>query len=206
VFQFFHPSLIANYNHDGLAEHFCKNIHAVLDMHGTVDPEYGAPSIVRLVDQFRDIDIPNPIDSILMGVSESFFDPHPAQRRFRRQLSTVAAFSPDFIAIIGYSFAQSKTGYDDVVSLTSFVETRRGFPGNIYIIQPSPDALCEMIADNIQSKSVFPVRTYWNVLAHAFTTVLFDSNSRKSLNYIYDQTLGKFGCKFAFPLDKDHGI
>ena len=48
----------------------------------------------------------------------------------------MAAFTPEFVAIIGYSFAQNGTGYDDSVSLKSFLETRRDFVGNIYIIQP----------------------------------------------------------------------
>jgi hypothetical protein len=48
AFQNFHPSLIANYNHDGLAEHFCSNRHIVVDMHGTIEPGYGAPSIANL--------------------------------------------------------------------------------------------------------------------------------------------------------------
>jgi hypothetical protein len=140
VFQHFHPSMIANYNHDGLAEHFCGNVHAVLDMHGTVEPGYGAPSIAKLVGRLRDVDLPEPTDDLLMGVPESYFSSHPAQRNFRRRLARVAAFAPDFVAIIGYSFAQDDTSYDDCVSLNSFLETRRDFPDRIYIIQPAPDS------------------------------------------------------------------
>jgi hypothetical protein len=65
VFQHFHPSMIANYNHDGLAEHFCGNVHAVLDMHGTIEPGYGAPSIAEFVGQLRDVDLPEPTDNLL---------------------------------------------------------------------------------------------------------------------------------------------
>jgi hypothetical protein len=202
VFQHFHPSMIANYNHDGLAKHFCGNFHAVLDMHGSVEPGYGAPSIAEFVGRLRKVDLPEPPDDILMGVSESYFSSHPAQRRFRRQLARVAAFAPDFVAIIGYSFAQDGTPYDDSVSLNSFLETRRDFPGRIYIIQPAPDAMCAIIADTLRSRNVFPIRGYWNVLAHAFIRKLSGRDCRRSLNYVCEQTLDRYGHDLAFPLNR----
>ena len=203
IFQLFRPSLIANYNHDGLAHHFCGRIHVVLDMHGTIEPGYGSQAVAKLISDLRITDLPDTTDSILMGVPESFFDPHPAQRRFRRQLTRVERFFPDFIAIIGYSFAQNETGYDDIVSRTSFLETHRDFAGNIYVIQPSPDALSAMIADGTRSRNVFPIRAYWNVLAHAFIRMLFDNDTQKTIDYICDQTIGEFGFELAFPLDHD---
>lgn len=36
VFRFFYPSLILNYNHDGLAGDMCSGIHGVVDAHGTI--------------------------------------------------------------------------------------------------------------------------------------------------------------------------
>ncbi len=200
VFQHVHPSMIATYNHDGLAEHFCGNIHVVLDMHGTVEPGYGAPSIVEFIGQLRNWDLPEQTDSLLMALPESYYSLHPAQGKFRQQLARMATFTPDFVAIIGYSFAQAGTGYDDSVSLKSFLETRRDFAGNIYIIQPSPDDLCAIIADALRSKKVIPVRAYWNVLAHAFMRKLSDRDCRRSLNYFYEQTLDRHGGQVAFPL------
>jgi hypothetical protein len=99
---------------------------------GPLSPGYGAPPIAEFVGRLRDVDLPEPTDDILMGVPESYFSSHPAQRRFRRQLARVADFTPDFVAIIGYSFAQDGTRYDDSVSLNSFLETRRNFRGRIY--------------------------------------------------------------------------
>jgi hypothetical protein len=169
-------------------------------MHGTVEPGYGAPSIAEFVGQLRDVDLPEPTDNLLMGIAESYFSARPAQRRFRRQLARVAAFTPDFVAIIGYSFAQDDTGYDDSVSLNSFLETRRDFAGNIYIIQPAPDGMCAIMADALRSKNVFPIRAYWNVLAHAFMRKLSGRDCRRSLNYICEQTLDRHGHHVAFPL------
>ena len=199
VFQLFRPSLIATYNHDGLAAHFCGHVHLVLDMHGTIEPEYGSPSTADFVAEFRDVDLPAPPDDVLMYLPEAYFDRAPAQRRFRRLLSKVESFSPDFIAIIGYSFFQSRTGYLDSVSLNSFLEMRRNFRGNIYIIQPEPDALSAMIADALKSNAVIPISAHWNVLAHAIMQSAAGRSHQKSLHYICQQLLDKHGDKVAFP-------
>jgi hypothetical protein len=42
IFQFFHPSLLLNYNLDGLATDLCSNFHRVIDVHGTIQHEYGS--------------------------------------------------------------------------------------------------------------------------------------------------------------------
>jgi hypothetical protein len=168
-------------------------------MHGTVEPGYGSPSTADFVAEFRDVDLPALPDNVSMNVPESYFDRAPAQRRFRRLLSKVSIFTPDFIAIIGYSFFQSRTGYLDIVSLNSFLETRRNFRGNIYIIQPQPDALSAMIADALKSNAVIPISTHWNVLAHAIMRSASGHNRQKSLYYICQQLLDRYGDKVAFP-------
>ena len=138
-----------------------------------------------------------------MGVPESWFDQKFDQKLARRRLLEVAKFSPDFIAIIGYSFAQNPKGYDDHVSLNCFLDTRRNFRGNIYVIGPQPDELRNLIAERIKSKNVFGVQAFWNVLAHAFMKKLRDQNGRRSLNYVYDQILGLSGSDIVFPRIRD---
>jgi hypothetical protein len=199
VFELFHPSLIANYNHDGLASHYCASIHHVLDMHGTVPVEYGSPSTTTFIEALREVDLPAFSDDILMSVPESFFDNSAAQRRFRNQLLKVEQFTPDFIAIIGYSFFQNDTAYLDEVSLKSFLHTRRHFRGPIYVIQPQPGALSSMIADRFGSKTVFPISAYWNVLSHAMMLTALGQGRGKSLDYICQYLLDKFGDKIALP-------
>jgi hypothetical protein len=110
----------------------------------------------------------------------------------------VAIFSPDFIAIVGYSFAKNGEDYDDRVSLESFLETRRNFRGNIYVVQPEPDALCAVIADGIKSMTVFGVPAYWNALSHAFMRTLCGRHCRKPIRYVYEKALAEHGADFAF--------
>jgi hypothetical protein len=195
VFQWFYPSMISNYNHDGLAGEFAGQFHRVVDMHGTIARGYGSPRTYELIESLRDYHLPDASDDILMGVPESCSDQNLARR-----LLEVAEFSPEFIAIIGYSFAQSSKGYDDHVSLKSFLDTRRNFRGDIYVIGPQPDDIRNLMADGIKSKNVFGVRAYWNVLAHSFMQALRDQSGRNSLAYVCEQTLGLFGSEAAFPL------
>jgi hypothetical protein len=190
--------MISNYNHDGLAADFAGQIHRVVDMHGTIAPGYGSPHTCELIESLRDCHLPDAPDDILMGVPESWDDQNLARR-----LLKVTKFSPDFIAIIGYSFAQTPEGYDDHVSLSCFLETRRNFRGNIYVIGPQPVELRDLIADRIKSKNVFGVQAFWNVLAHTFMKDLRDQNGRRSLNYVYDQILGLSGSDIVFPRIRD---
>lgn len=46
-----------------------------------------------------------------MGVPESYLD-----LKLARNLQIISAFSPAFIAIVGYSFARYGDGHDDQVS------------------------------------------------------------------------------------------
>ncbi len=198
VFQFFYPSLIANYNHDGLAAEFCGRFHHVLDMHGSIESEYGSPHIAALVAQVREFDLPDEPDGLLMGAPEPHFN-----QRLDQLLLKVTRFSPAFIAIIGYSFAQNREGYDDRVSLDCFLDARREFHGNIYVIQPEPDALRETIADGIKSKNVFGIQAYWNVLAHAFMKASYGQSDKKSLDCIYGQLRDTYGSDVVFPRSYD---
>jgi hypothetical protein len=133
-----------------------------------------------------------------MGVPESFLD-----SKLAKNLQMVGKFFPSFVAIIGYSFARSNDGHDDYVSLEYFKQRFRGFPGNIYIIDLAPEYLQETLADSVRSKNVFPIRAHWNVLAHAFMRMVNEPALRKSLNYLHEQILDRYGGNIAFPLGRD---
>lgn len=195
VFRFFYPSLILNYNHDGLARDVCGGIDRVVDAHGTIQRGYGAREIGELMMAAREYDLQVTPDDILMCVPESYTDLQLAGR-----LLAVAQFSPRFIAIIGYSFGQRPEGsFDDYISLDFFREAFRGFLGNVYVISPNPDDLREMLADGVKSKNVVSVPTYWNVLAHAFMGALRDPNGPRSLNYVCEKILDTYGSRIVFP-------
>lgn len=196
VFRFFYPSLILNYNLDGLAGDVCSGLHRVVDAHGTIQRGYGAPEIGELVMEAREYDLQVVTqDDVLMCIPESDID-----LRLAGRLLEAAQFSPRFIAIIGYSFGQSPKGtYDDSISLDFFREAFRGFSENVYVISPDPYDLREMLADRIESKNVLGVPARWNILAHAFMEALRDPNRSKSLNYVCDKILDAYGRDVIFP-------
>jgi hypothetical protein len=213
IFQTFPRSLILNYNHDGLAANFLSQFHHVLDMHGAIDRRYGSPRMYELIDDVRDYDLTDKPDDddILMGVPECYFDKGLSQRLYRQLLKEaareVSIFPPNFLVIIGYSFAQNEKDYDDHISLNFFLHTHRNFHGNIYVIGPKSDAkldaLTYLIADCLKSKNVFRIHAFWNVLSHAFMEAQRVQRGRKSLNYVYNEILDTFGSKQVFPLPLD---
>lgn len=143
----------------------------------------------------REYDLQVTPDDILMCVPESYTD-----LQLAGCLLEVERFSPQFIAIIGYSFGQRpERTYDDRISLDFFREAFRGFMGNVYVISPNPDDLREMLADGIGSKNVLGVPAYWNVLAHAFMGALRDPNGTRSLNYVCEKILDTYGGEIVFP-------
>jgi hypothetical protein len=198
VFDFFRPSVIANYNHDGLATRFCGWRHRVLDMHGSVGREFGSPEIEALIEQVREYHLPEASDGILMGVPESPW----RDRGLVLKLLEIGRFRPAFIAIIGYSFARNAEGHDDHVSLEYFEHRFRDFQGPVYVIDPNPDYLHEMLSERLKLRGIIGVRARWNVLAHAFMKSLRApcGCGRRSINYDYESLLDIHGGGIAFPL------
>ncbi len=197
VFNFFRPSVIANYNHDGLGTRFCGQRHRVLNMHGSVGREFGSPQIEASIEQAREYHLPEVSDGILMGIPKSWRD-----RGLALKLLEIGRFSPAFIAIIGYSFARSAKGHDDHVSLAYFDHIFQGFQGQVYVIDPEPDYLREMLSERLKLRGIIGVRARWNVLAHALTESLRApcGCGRRSINYVYESLLDIHGGGIAFPL------
>ena len=161
VFSQFRRGMVVNYNHDGLAADFCSPFHDVINMHGVVERTYGSPAAAEWIAQVREYDLSLGPDDLLMCEPESFQD-IALQRKFLR----VARFQPDFVAIIGYSFGRNGERFDDQVSLDFFSRMLHGFAGNVYVIEPRPSALRDMLTDRLASARVFGIPAFWNVLAH----------------------------------------
>ena len=188
VFRAFRQSLILNYNLDGLASELCGKQHGVIAMHGTVDREFGSAKSAALLPHLREFDLPVTNDDILMCVPEDY-----GELATGEAVVDSAEFRPDFIAIIGYSFGCNGEKYDDCVSLDFFRSQFREFSGSVYLIDPQPETLGEMIADGLKCQSVFGVRAYWNVLAHVFVQILRGNCGDKSINYRCEQLLNQYG-------------
>ena len=193
AFRLFHPATLMNYNLDGLATEYCSDIHRVLTPHGTIPKKYGGPDVTGLLTTMRDYDLQVGPDGLIMSVRECYTDPHLADC-----LQRMATCSPQFIAIIGYTFGRSDTGHDDCVSLDVFKDAFRWYSGNIYIMEPWPAQLREMLADGIESNNVFGIPCYWNILAHVFIRAIRGQICRQSLNYLCEQILDRHGDRAVF--------
>jgi len=195
AFRLFYPAMLMNYNLDGLATEYCGEVHQVVTPHGTVPKEYGSPDVARLLPSIRDYDLQLGSDALVMSVPESCDDVH-----LWRCLDMMAMCSPQFIAIIGYTFGRNDDSHDDWISLDSFKRAFRGFAGDIFVIEPRPEPLREMIMDGVESNRVFGVRGYWNIIAHVFLEAAYGRVDRRSLNYVCDRILDQHDDRVVFPI------
>jgi hypothetical protein len=187
VFNSFFPSVLANYNHDGLAEAFCSRRHLVLSMHGTISSHFGSSWLGEFLAATREYDFPVPPDGLLMGVPETNTED------LSRLLLRATDFSPEFIVVIGYSFALIGNQHDDQVSLDWYLRRFRGFGGNVYVVDPNPDAMQAVLADNLRCRNVVAMKAYWNVLSHVFIQALYGPDTGRSLNYMHEKILDRDG-------------
>lgn len=170
-------------------------MHAIVEMHGTIQPARGSPEFGALISGLREFDIALPPDGLVMGLPESWND-----TRLYRRLSWVMSNSPQHVAIIGYSFAQMGGGYDDAVTLACFIERFKHYPGAIFVISPDPMQLCEMLSDALEIKTVYPIKRYWNVLAHAYLEAKRDPDKFRSLDHAHGFLYDRHGSGQAFPI------
>lgn len=201
AFRLFHPAMLFNYNLDGLANEWCGRKHQIITPHGTVPKAYGSPDTARHLEILRDHDLTLRPDALVISVPESWDDQH-----LQSCLDALEGCSPDFVAIIGYSFGRDGDSYDDWVSLERFNRAFFDFRGPIFVIEPKPFHLRDTIADSICSNQVFGVARYWNIVAHAFLRLACGRGGERSLNYVCEQILDRYGDRVIFPMTGDGAV
>ena len=178
-----------NYNHDGLATDLLRDIHRVIPVHGTVEAWIGSPEAREFIlTAGVDYGLAISTDRLLMLEPESYCDAD-----LERRLSAMVRVKPEFVAIIGYTFARTNCGHDDAVSLDCFVDHYREFRGPVFVVDPAPEPLQELLAQRLRVAHVVGLPVRWNLLAHAFLKAL--------AGRLYGQTLGDH-CKAL--LDAGH--
>lgn len=198
-FRFFPPSLIMNYNHDGLASRLVGPNHAVIPVHGYVESWIGSPDALAFIRTTGiEYDLAIAPDRLLMLERESFCDLDLARR-----LMPMAQFKPEFVAIIGYSFAWTGQRHNDVVSLDCFVDHYRDFQGPVFVVDPQPDRLQEILAERLHHAQVRSVCTRWNLLSHAFLEAMVRRLRGRTLNDYCEELFDAGHGWSAFPLDRD---
>ncbi len=108
-------------------------------------------------------------------------------------------FDPAFVMFVGYSFGKNESGYDDDVSLETFIGRFRSLPLDVYVLEPRPFDLVHMLRERLHSKRVHPFPFYWNLLAAAFTEVLSARLDAEYLEYFHHQLLDDTGPYVTFP-------
>jgi hypothetical protein len=157
-----------NYNHDGLADDLIGHMHPIIAVHGSVDPLIGTPEAREFI---RTAGIEHELaiapDQLLMLEPESY-----GCHTLARRLLPMACFKPEFIAIIGYSFAWTGQHHNDAVSLDCFVDHYRRFSGPVFVVEPQPERLQAILAERLHAARVAALPARWNLLAHAFLQAL----------------------------------
>jgi len=198
-FRFAPPSLFMNYNHDGLADDVISDLHRVIAVHGSIDRWIGAPeSLDFILSAGIDYGLAIAPDALLMLEPESYAD-----LELSRRLLPMTRFRPAFIAIIGYSFGWTGRRHNDAVSLDCFIDVYREFAGPVFVVEPHPERLQEILAERLHAAPVVAVTARWNLLAHAFLVARAGRLHGRNLNdycaELYDSGRGET----AFPLFVD---
>ena len=187
----FWPSILLNYNLDGLAADTCGDHHLVVPMHGSVPADYGSPAGREIARSLQEYRIELPYDG-LHPIGPELVTDAALQCRLRYMEWRDATFA----MIVGYSFGRFEGGYDDNLSLASFIRRFRDKPIDIYICDPYPIELAGMLGEKLRSKRVHTFPIYWNILASGFTQVLAGVLDIADLAFIHEVTLDRHGPSF----------
>lgn len=147
----------------------------MIDIHGSIDPWYGSPDVTDLIARVREFDVSIPIGDLMRETRDNVI--------LLRRLGDAVAAMPDFVAIIGYSFARVRDGHDDCVSFDWFRHTFRRFTGPIFVIDPYPHELATEIAAR---------------LSHAFAMHMEGRGDRRSIYADHDRSRWRYGDQHTF--------
>ncbi len=172
IFNYANPSsLIANMNHDGLANHFIKKID-VISLHGIIDP---------------------PIKKVLKNVLNKYLSNmlfHNTKLDFHRELCIATAENEHilaknesyikfisllkendyfYIVFVGYSFFRKNdySVYDEFTfEITREFLNRK--QAHVIIIDPNPNFIEDILASRIHINRILSFPVYWDKFTHAF--------------------------------------
>jgi hypothetical protein len=170
IFRAFHPGLIMSFNVDGFVADVRGSEHWVVEVHGSIATKLGEPNGIILDEPEHDD------DPVLLG-----------------KLLEIWRTFPECVVIIGYTFGRKDGYHDDWVSLNEFTRRYRQFRGDIFVVDPEPHSLREVLADNLASPNVYAVPAYWNILARAFIEKSSGRGAGQSLMYRHELILDKCG-------------
>jgi hypothetical protein len=177
VFRLFPPSVIWNYNLDGLAERFCRDRHRVLNAHGTVPFPFGSKVGLEFVRAAQDYDLP------ARPTGELLLEPE----RLNTQLALPWHLgSCDFVVLIGYTFGRNGDTLDDTRSFEHLSTLLARTPRPTVVAEPFPEFTANMLADRIKSNCIYEAPIFWNVFASALIDIACEGKNLNKIEKAYD--------------------
>jgi len=173
---------------DGLATDTCGDWHRVIETHGGVPAEYGSAAganLARVIQEYR-LEV---ADHGLHPIGPERLDDMDLQRK----LLAMQQCTPAFVLIVGYSFGLFDGRCDDQLALATLANRFRDAPIDVYVCDPRPQDLSEMLRAELRSRRVHSFPVYWNVLARAFIQVLAGKMDVSQLNRFHESTLDAHG-------------
>jgi hypothetical protein len=176
---------------DGLAEDTCGGWHHVFEPHGNVPAEYGSAAgaeWARVTQEY--------------GLELTGHGLHPIgperldDAALQSKLNALQHCNPAFVMIVGYSFGLFDGRCDDQLALATFVSRFRDVPIDVYVCDPHPRDLADMLGEELRSNRVHAFSIYWNVLAWAFEQVMAGKLDQAQLDYLHEMTLDTRGAGF----------
>lgn len=157
------PSVLLNFNLDGMANSYCGNRHIVFEPHGRIDAERFASRIYGdLLDATMayDLALPDIRYKLLPGPEPSCITRRFAYRALPRWFENAPS-----VLIVGYSFGKQENGFDDSESLEFFVELLRRTGKHAFVLSPSPEELTEILQQRVSLFSVTGISVRWELFA-----------------------------------------
>jgi hypothetical protein len=188
VFREFWPGQIMVYNLDGLLLELRHSQHRLFDMHGTSPDSLASPETLEWIEMGGAPDAASWFPGTNVDAAESRKDPW-----LIRKLDALWTFRPVFVAIVGYTFARQSDGHNDEVSLCAFIDRFRRSRGNVFVIDPFPDPLCELLHRQLAWARIVPVPVMWNLLAGAYLECLLGIAPGRSVAERYRELESSFG-------------
>jgi hypothetical protein len=191
------PSIIFNYNNDGLASRYCKR-HYILYPHSVLDEIFRSNEWDRMIDDclFYHFEPPVPSGLILIGREPIGIINNPAFRFAEKHFK----FTEDYVVIVGYSFGFNGLDVDDWVSLDFFKRNLRKYRRKVLVIdRDNSRFIADMLSYEFMQNDIFAIAADWDYLARAIlfadyiTTVYPNIKEKHKLNlhYIYNSIADK---------------
>jgi hypothetical protein len=191
------PSIIFNYNNDGLASRYCKR-HYILYPHSVLNDIYRSSEWDRIIDYclLYHFEPPVPSGLILPGREPIGIINNPAFRFAEAYFE----YTEDYIVIVGYSFGFNGLDVDDWVSLDFFRRNLHRYRRKIIVIdRDNSRFIADMLSYEFKQNDIFAISADWNYLSRAIlyedcitTTYPHIKEKHKyDLSYIYNSIADK---------------